>query len=212
DAFYIDQYEVTNEQYAVCADLGLCDPTTDTTAFDSSYTRRVYFGNPDFADYPVIYANWYEAVQYCAWRGARLPTEAEWEKAARGGLEGAAYPWGDSPPVCQPGAANGARFDDDGDCNDTDTGPVGAYSPNGYGLYDMAGNVWEWVSDVYDEHYYAVSPGLNPAGPGEGTYRVIRGGTWGDSADRLRAADRRFNHPTSGSLDSGFRCARDVSL
>ena len=77
DAFYIDIYEVTNSQYAVCADLGICDPTTDTTAFESSYSRRIYFGNAEYADYPVIYASWYEAQQYCEWRGARLPTEVE---------------------------------------------------------------------------------------------------------------------------------------
>jgi len=211
DAYYIDQYEVTNSQYAVCADLGICDPTTDTSAFDSSYTRGVYFGNQEFSDYPVIYANWHEAQQFCQWRGARLPTEAEWEKAARGGLEGKTYPWGDQAPLCEYDALNGAKFDDDGDCNNTDTEKVGSYSPNGYGLYDMVGNVWEWVSDYYDENYYADSPTNNPSGPEQGSYPVIRGSTWGDSADRLRISDRRFNDPKSGSLYSGFRCARDVS-
>lgn len=208
DDFYIDQYEVTNSQYAVCADLEICDPTTDTTAFESSYSRGIYFGNPEYADYPVIYANWHEAQKYCAWRGGRLPTEAEWEKAARGGLEGKTYPWGDESPVCEAGTKNGAKFDDDEACNNTDTEQVGSYSPNGYGLYDMAGNVWEWVSDFYDENYYAGSPVNDPSGPEEGGFPVVRGGSWNNSADRLRVSDRRFNDPKSGSLNIGFRCVR----
>jgi formylglycine-generating enzyme required for sulfatase activity len=208
--FYIDQYEVTNSQYATCVNEGVCDPTTDTTAFESSYSRGIYYGNPEYADYPVIYANWYEAQKYCEWRGARLPTEAEWEKAARGDLDGKNYPWGNESPVCEFGAMNGAKFDDDGNCNNTDTEEVGSYSANGYGLYDMAGNVWEWVSDFYDENYYANSPTENPSGPEEGSYPVIRGGSWNNHVDRLRVSDRRFNDPKSGSLSSGFRCARDV--
>ena len=209
DAFYIDQYEVTNSQYALCADTGICDPTTDTTAFESSYTRAIYFGSEEYANYPVIYASWDEAQQYCLWRGARLPTEAEWEKAARGGLEGKSYPWGDESPICEAGAKNGAKFDDDGGCNDTDTEEVGSYSANGYGLYDMVGNVWEWVSDFYDENYYANSPSNNPSGSESGSSPVIRGGSWQSNADHLRISDRRFNDPKSGSLTSGFRCARD---
>ena len=206
DDFYIDVFEVTNSQYAVCVDAGVCDPTTDTTAYESSYSRRVYYGNPEFADYPVIYASWYEAQAYCEWRGARLPTEAEWEKAARGGMEGATYPWGNEVPVCKIGSGNGATFDDDDVCNDTDTTRVGSYAPNGYGLYDMAGNVWEWVSDYYDEDYYANLPAANPTGPESGPYPVIRGGGWDSHADGLRVSDRRFNPPESGSLSSGFRC------
>ncbi len=209
DAYYIDIYEVTNGQYAVCADLGVCDPTTDTSAYDSSYSRGKYFGNADYADFPVIYANWYEAQQYCTWRGARLPTEAEWEKAARGGQEGKQYPWGEESPICEPGAKNGARFDDDERCNNADTEQVGSYGPNGYGLYDMAGNVWEWVSDFYDDGYYANSPTHNPTGPAEGSFHVVRGGTWGNNADHLRVSDRSFNDAKSGALSSGFRCARD---
>jgi len=210
DAFYMDQYEVTNGQYAVCVEQGVCDPVTDSTAGPASYTRAVYFGNPAYADYPVIYASWHDAQDYCAWRGgARLPTEAEWEKAARGGMEGKTYPWGDQPPVCEAGAVNGAKFDDDGGCNDTDTEQVGVYSANGYGLYDMVGNVWEWVSDFYDENYYADSPTKYPSGPEDGSSPVIRGGTWGNNADHIRISDRRYHDSNSGALYSGFRCARD---
>jgi formylglycine-generating enzyme required for sulfatase activity len=210
DAFYMDQYEVTNGQYAVCVDAGVCDSVTDTTAYAASFTRGIYFGNPEYDDYPVIYANWDEAQTYCEWREARLPTEAEWEKAARGGLEGKTYPWGDQSPLCEIGAKNGAKFDDDGGCNDTDTAQVGSYWANGYGLYDMVGNVWEWVSDFYDENYYAHSPTNNPSGPEDGSSPVIRGGTWGNDAEHIRVSDRRFHDPNSGSLSSGFRCARDV--
>jgi len=211
DAFYIDQLEVTNAQYDECLKAGACDPTTDTTAFDTSYSRLRYYGNPEYANYPVIYANWYEAQKYCEWRGARLPTEAEWEKAARGGLEGKTYPWGNEAPVCEANAENGAKFDDNDLCNDTDTTAVGSYAPNGYGLYDMAGNLWEWVSDWYDETYYADSPENNPTGPEEGDFPVLRGGSWSNSTIRLRVSDRRFNDPKSGALDIGFRCAKDVT-
>ncbi len=211
DAFYIDQYEVTNSQYAICVDAGVCDPVTPPYA-GTSYSRAVYYGSAEYADYPVLYTSWYEAQQYCEWRGMRLPTEAEWEKAARGGLEGKKYPWGDAAPVCEYGAKNGAKFDDGEACNNTDTEQVGSYSPNGYGLYDMAGNVWEWVNDFYDEYYYFNSPAENPLGarPVEGSTPVIRGGTWNNNADHLRVSDRLFNDPKSGSLTSGFRCARDV--
>ncbi len=211
DDFYIDQFEVTNAQYAECLEAGVCQPTTDTTAFASSYSRRIYYGNPEFDNYPVIYANWSEAKEYCEWRGARLPTEAEWEKAARGGLEGKLYPWGDEAPICDAGAENGAKFDDNDDCNDTDTAQVGSYSHNGYGLYDMAGNVWEWVNDWYDPQYYATSPEENPTGPEDGEFPVLRGGSWGNYAERLRVSDRRINDPLSGSLNIGFRCAKSVS-
>ena len=210
DAFYIDLYEVTNSQFFACVDEGICDTPANTTSFDSSYSRQHYYGTIEYGGFPVIYVSWYDAQDYCQWRGARLPTEAEWEKAARGGLEGARYPWGDEAPVCESGAENGARFDDDADCNDIDTDQVGNYAPNGYGLFDMAGNLWEWVSDWYDDGYYANSPTSNPQGPQEGSFPVLRGGSWQDSADHIRVADRRFNDPKSGALMIGFRCARNV--
>jgi formylglycine-generating enzyme required for sulfatase activity len=209
DDFYIDLYEVTNVRFAECVDAGVCDTPADTTSFDSSYSRSHYYRNPEYDDYPVIYVSWYDAQDYCRWRGARLPTEAEWEKAARGGLEGKTYPWGNEPPVREFGTANGASFNDPSNVTDTDR--VGSYGANGYGLYDMAGNLWEWVIDWYDENYYANSTDNNPSGPYEGGYPVIRGGSWSDSEIRLRVSDRRFNDPRSGALNIGFRCARDVT-
>ena len=209
DDFYIDQFEVTNSQYDKCLKAGACEPTTDTSAFESSYSRGMYYGNPEYADYPVIMVNWFEAQKYCAWRSARLPTEAEWEKAARGGLENNLYPWGDESPLCESRAVNGARFDDNMECNNSDTQQVGTYSANGYHLYDMAGNVWEWVIDYYDESYYTISPTDEPTGPENGIYPILRGGSWNSAIEHLRVSDRRFNDAKSGAYNIGFRCVRE---
>jgi formylglycine-generating enzyme required for sulfatase activity len=193
DDFYIDVYEVTNARYAECVDAGNCAPPSSS----ESYSRDSYYG-----------VSWHDAQAYCERRGARLPTEAEWEMAARGDLEGRLYPWGDESPVCRAGADNGAKFDDNTDCDDTDTERVGTYRPNGYGLYDMAGNVWEWVSDWYDKSYYEVSPSENPSGPASGEYRVLRGGSWDLNPYFLRAASRYYFDPSSTYGKIGFRCAR----
>jgi formylglycine-generating enzyme required for sulfatase activity len=208
DDFYIDQYEVTNNGYAECVDVGVCDHPSDT----SSDTRDSYYGNAEYADYPVIYVDWDAAQTYCQWRGARLPTEAEWEKAARGGLDGAMYPWGNGFDEtlanfcdinCKSNQAN-TDFDDGYE----DTAPVGMYSPNDYELYDMAGNVYEWVADWYDGNYYTKAQESNPTGPEDGEYRVIRGGSWGSTIDSLRVAYRGdFFIPKDTHSLIGFRCA-----
>lgn len=200
DAFYMDVYEVTNARYKACVDAGGCT----APGLSNSYTRDSYYGDAQYADYPVIYVEWNQATAYCEWRGARLPSEAEWEKAARGGLEGKQYPWGDEAPVCDKNASNGAKFDDDAGCNDTDTEAVGSYAPNGYGLYDMAGNVWEWVDDWYDAY-----PGNTVADSSFGkTYRVLRGGSWYNSPYNLRVSFR-FRYTPDGWLSvNGIRCAR----
>ena len=209
DDYYIDQYEVTNACYAACVDEGVCNPPILT----DDLSRGEYYGSSTYADYPVLFINWHGAQTYCQWRGARLPTEAEWEKAARGGLEGKFYPWGDTfdgervnfcDRNCEFSHAN--QDYDDGHKN---TAPVGSYAPNGYGLYDMAGNVWEWVADWYDEDYYANSPDSNPGGPASGQYRVLRGGSWYNHFGFYYRAALRYKYdPSSQYSIVGFRCAR----
>ncbi|MEW5867933.1 MAG: bifunctional serine/threonine-protein kinase/formylglycine-generating enzyme family protein [Chloroflexota bacterium] len=195
DAYYIDVHEVTNARYAECVAAGECtQPGSGSN-----------YGNAAYADHPVVNVDWNQARAYCQWRGGRLPTEAEWEKAARGGLEGMDYPWGDETPICEKGAKNGAQFSG---C-DGDTVPVGSFAPNGYGLYDMAGNVWEWVQDWYLESFYGSSPRDNPTGPVSGEYRVVRGGGWGGSG-ALLSANRGWSAPSSRSGNLGFRCVATV--
>jgi formylglycine-generating enzyme required for sulfatase activity len=198
DAYYIDKYEVTNARYQACVDAGACDAPQES----SSSTRGSYFGNPEYADYPVVKVTWFQAEAFCAWEGRRLPTEAEWEKAARG-TDGRKYPWGNEPPTMEL-----CNFNNNVD----DTTPVGQY-PKGaspYGVMDMAGNVWEWVNDWYGEDYYSQSPSANPPGPETGEYRVVRGGSWdyGDLVSGVRSAFRGYVNPDLWGNVSGFRCVR----
>jgi formylglycine-generating enzyme required for sulfatase activity len=197
DDFYIDQYLVPNARYQECVNAGVCVPPLDY----SSATHENYYENPDYADYPVLYVTWEDAQSYCQWRDAHLPTEAEWEKAARGGLRGALYPWGNQSLTCER-----ANFRAGSYCIG-DTSAVGSYAPNKYGLYDMAGNAWEWVTDWYSPKYTADFV-ENPQGPETGTYRVLRGGSWRDSAEHLRVFNRSNSKPHMRYDDTGFRCAR----
>ena len=200
DAFYMDIFEATNAHFAACVSTGVCSEPRDR----SSNTRSSYFSNSDYTDYPVIYVTWEMAKTYCEWRGGSLPSEAQWEKAARGGLEGKEFPWGDENPICQIGVRNGANF---GICATKDTEQVGSYSSNRYGLYDMAGNVWEWINDWYQADYYRISPASNPLGPATGTQRGMRSGSWNDSRSYLRVADRQYGLPNEPFKFLGFRCA-----
>ena len=156
------------------------------------------------SDHPVVLANWHDTEAYCEWAGRRLPTEAEWEKAARG-TDGRVYPWGNERPTREH-----CNFYHDVGA----TTPVGKYSPQGdspYGAADMAGNVFEWVADWYDKDYYAVSPKDNPQGPAAGEYRVVRGGSWIANDDGVRAAGRHDRTPDGRNVRYGFRCARSPS-
>ena len=217
DAFYMDKYEVTNAQYKQFVDA---NPQWRKDRIPRSYHSGDYLnhwnGNRyprNKGNHPVTHVSWYGAMAYSQWAGKRLPTEAEWEKAARGGLVGKKYPWGDS---LDPSKANYGRGPNVGD-----TTPVGSYPPNGYGLYDMTGNVWEWCLDAYDEDFYKNSSRRNPvAGAGSVTYiinnftnvkksRVMRGGVWNLDPKYLRVATRSWNSPTvTGNYLLGFRCAR----
>lgn len=199
DAFWIDQTEVTNAMYAECVDANQCNPPSKT----NSYTHSEYFGISEVDNYPVIYVSWRDALAYCSWAGRRLPTEAEWEKAARG-TNGNIYPWGNIDPK-----DTLLNFNS----NVGDTTEVGAY-PMGasiYGAYDMAGNVWEWVNDWYGETYYQGSPLSNPSGPDSGQYRVLRGGSWVINNSIVRAANRGKSDPTLAQDYIGFRCAMSAS-
>jgi len=210
DHFYMDQYEVTNSHYVACVEAGACSPPSNP----SSYTRTSYYGDARYDDHPVINVSWEDAKKYCEWRGARLPTEAEWEKAARGGLEGERYPWGNTFDGSQVNFCdvNCDQVQANTEYNDqyVETAPVGSFAPNGYGLYDMAGSVWEWVADWYAPDYYGtlLEGYTNPTGPETGDARVLRGGSWSSDEDNLRAANRYQLAPGSAFVDGGFRCAR----
>jgi len=231
DAYYIDETEVTNEQY--CIFLNDYGKNTDTAGHElleigssSCLIEKVgdtYKPKSGHEKHPVIEVSWYGAAAYAQWAGARLPTEAQWEKAARGGLVGKKYPWGDT---IDPTKAN---YDSDNSRSWTTADmlkylkPVGSFPANGYGLFDMVGNVYDWCADEYDSGYYSNSPKNNPTGPGTpilfvnngftnvktSTRCVLRGGGWDSLTNFLRCANRSRYNASSADDSLGFRCSQD---
>jgi formylglycine-generating enzyme required for sulfatase activity len=198
DAFWIDKFEVTNALYKKCVDAGKCQQPSSP----KSSTRDSYYGNSSFDNYPVIYVSWDDANAFCAWVGKRLPTEAEWEKAARG-TDGRVYPWGNSFDKNLLNSPEGGKGD---------TTAVGSYlgGASPYGALDMAGNVWEWVADWHGPNYYASSPRNNPKGSSSGQYqfRVLRGCSWDHGQNYVRASYRGSYPPDARYNYIGFRCAQ----
>jgi formylglycine-generating enzyme required for sulfatase activity len=233
NAFYIDKYEVTNAQFkqfidaggyttqAYWSTAGWSTRTSNGWTLPYYWTAGTYHSGPAWPNFPVVGVSWYEAEAYANFAGKRLPTEAEWEKAARG-TDQRSYPWGEDIDGSR------ANYTGSGDPYESSgySTPVGFYdgrlhpsplfqttnSPSPYGAYDMAGNVLEWVADWYQSNYYSVSPSSNPPGPLTGSYRVLRGGGWINSlTDNLRSACRGIIGPPGNRRDDvGFRCARTL--
>ena len=198
DAYSIDKHEVTVSEYVACILAGKC------TNPNSGYGCN--FGIADRKKHPVNCVDWSQAKAYCEFAGKRLPTEAEWEKAARG-TDGRIYPWGNTSPTCNYAVMN----EGNAGCGRNSTWDVCSKTSGNspYGACDMAGNVWEWVADWYSESYYTSAAVSNPQGPGSGQYRVLRGGSWFYINDGLRASYRLINVPSIWDYYFfGFRCAR----
>ncbi|HET9961066.1 MAG TPA: formylglycine-generating enzyme family protein [Nitrospiraceae bacterium] len=193
-AFAIDRYEVTVAEFAEFMAAQAVEPP-----FKWAEARKA-----NHRDKPVAGVDWFDARDYCRWRGKRLPTEAEWEKAARG-TDGRTYPWGEDRPTkahTNAGQMKWTGYDS--------LARVGRYErgQSPYGVHDMAGSLWEWVADWYEQTYYSSSPDVNPIGPSAGPLRVLRGGAWNNDARTIRSANRAAYAPDARRNDVGFRCAK----
>jgi formylglycine-generating enzyme required for sulfatase activity len=195
DSFYIDKFEITNGRFSKFVEAIQSEPPWGFADKETPVVRP---------DQPVRWVNWMDAIGYCLWAGKRLPTEAEWEKAARG-ADSRIYPWGNDPPT-PAHAVFGLK-----EGSDT-VSPIGnrdkGKSP--YGVHDLAGNLYEWTTDWYEEEFYSKNPAINPKGPAEGTAKVQRGGSYINGAYRLRSSFRTKGDPTEHDPNVGFRCAQDV--
>ena len=210
DSYLIYQTEVTNAMYRLCVEAKVCPPPEQ----NGSRTRSSYFTNPQYGNYPVVYVTYADAVTYCSWAQARLPTEAEWEKAARG-TDGRLFPWGDAAlqanlaNFCDAGCPNTepAEIESMFDDGYRDTAPVGSYPAGAspYGTLDMAGNVLEWTAD-WIAPYSGDAQLQDPTGPATGSRRVTRGGSWFSGRSGLRASARASFAPDKTFDLLGFRC------
>jgi formylglycine-generating enzyme required for sulfatase activity len=199
DGFWMGRTEVTVAAFrAFARDTGAKMP--DPPSFNRDWTKD---------DHPIVGVTWEQARDYCAWAGGRLPSEAEWEYAARGGHADWYHPWGAAPPACAAGARNGARYDDGGACRRAGTERVGAYGANGFGLHDLAGNAWEWCADAWNEDHSKAPADGRPSEEGASSRRVLRGGSWVNGPDYLRVSIRSRWRQDRGRDFIGFRCARD---
>jgi formylglycine-generating enzyme required for sulfatase activity len=193
NAFYMDKYEVTNRQY-----YEYCKET--------NYPLPEFWGlsqfkcSLEYPDHPIIGVSYNDAARYAQWAGKRLPTEAEWEYASRGGLPDSNFPWGNQ--IDSTLVNYGKKY--------KTTLKVGTFKPNGYGLYDTGGNVWEWTSDNYGDDYYVNSPVQNPSGPSTGRFKVIRGGSWHSGTMCIQTFYRNGLSPSWIDFAVGFRCVKSV--
>ena len=194
ETFFMDKYQVSVGQYAQFLDATFQEAPPDWSIMNRSQHQKR----------PIVNVDWADADAYCTWAGKRLPTEAEWEKAARG-TDGRTYPWGNEHPRKFFANVSQENWNNHGALT-----PVGSFEggKSPYGIHDMAGNVWEWVSDWYDPNYYKTSPPRNPTGPPRGESKVIRGGSWGSGPEALRSANRETHSPSFRGLGTGFRCAK----
>jgi formylglycine-generating enzyme len=193
DAFYMDKCEVTNSQY-----YEFCTKTN--TSLPEFWGSSQFKCSLEYPDNPVVGVTFYDAMKYAQWAGKRLPTEAEWEYAARGALSDCIYPWGNQ--IDSTYANYGKKY--------KTTLKVGSFKPNGYGLFDMSGNVWEWTMDNYKDDYYANSPNQNPKGPAAGRFKVIRGGSWHSGAMCNQTYYRNGLPPSWIDFGVGFRCVKNT--
>ena len=198
DSFYMDKHEVIVQRFRRFVKETSYQYERWDDVEESSLTSR----------HPMVFVNWHNATAYCEWSGKRLPTEAEWEYVARGGLSGKRYVWGDNENQ----ARKYANYDGtNGQDRWTRCAPVNSFKPNRYGLSNMAGNVYEWCADWYDEDYYRNSALRNPQGPSSGEDRVLRGGSWPNVSNLLRVAYQFNFNPMGANFNCGFRCVSEYS-
>ena len=195
DPYYIDIHAITNEEYGK-----FLNETGYQSKSSKSKVKNIVKGTEK---HPTVRVTWHDAAAFAEWAGKGLPSEAEWEKAARGGQHGAVYSWGNEPPD-----EKKANFSQ----NEGHTTPVGSYPPNSYGLFDMCGNVWEWCADWFDINYYKDSPYINPPGPDTGKERVNRGGSWFLTQNNIRCSCRGSQYPEYKDVTIGFRCVQSIDM